>query len=427
MAFAKLLVLRTIVGMGLLAAVVMEASSGPGRTLQQCYSLALERSTSQQISMEMVKQAESRVEQNRAPFAPSFDFTSTVVRQEVPVGGFARLLVNQSQTTTALTGRVNLFRGFRDFVTLRQSRLDAEAAREAQNQAKLQLFDDTAQAFYTVIAYEKDVAHYLEELSQNRLRKEDLEGQHRVVQAREADLVLIDTAIANVEAKVEGALGQAAAAREVLAFLTGEPVGVVLLDEEKYPESVEPVEVWVTALGSRPDVKQARKQDEAAELGIIQARSGHFPSVDLVANRYFARPGLYSGVDWDIQLSFSLPIYSGGLTRSQVVEAVSVKEQKSLAVTLAETSAERDVKAAYKGLLADQAQTAKLAVANEKAELSYSLLLQGNKVGNATNVDVLTVLAQRYQILRAWERARVNVKSGFARLQVLSGLRQEGK
>jgi outer membrane protein len=212
-------------------------------------------------------------------------------------------------------------------------------------------------------------------------------------------------------------------AREELAFLTGLSETAPIADNENDPIPGDQPEKWVENLEKRPDILEARSNLSAAEKGIDAAKGGHYPSVDLMADYYFTRPGIYSGSNWDLQLNLTLPLFSGGLVDAQVREAESQFRQKESVLEETKRAARRDILSAFEILKADLNQVAKLEKAAELSQRNYDLLFKDNQSGNVSNIDLLQALANAHQLKRGRDHARFNARFDFAKLQAVSSFR----
>ena len=404
---------------------VIEASaSSQSQTLDSCYQLAVKRSATLAGQLELVNQAEERIQQARAGFFPSLSLSSNVTQQEATTIPLLRNIFSATQTTVQATVKQNLFSGLRDLANLNQRGLERESATAATEQAKVQLFQDTTQAFYGVLSGEQEIQNYSEEISANKKRKDELVARMKVAQARESDLATIDSSIANLEASLSSSRGVLDTARETLAFLTGLPAELIIADTEADLRELGEVETWLAHMQQRPDLIQAKWTLDAVEKSVQSAWSGHLPSVDASANYYFQRPGIYQGINWDVQLGVSLPLFSGGLIQAQVGEALSKRRGSEASFEQVQRQAGREIRTLFKSVRWELDQVSKLEKATKLSRRNYELLLRDNRSGIATNLDVLQALANSHQIKRSWDRARWSAKSDYIRLQIISGSRK---
>lgn len=398
----------------------------PSYTLNQCYRLALDRSKTVAGQVELIQQAEERIKQTRAAFLPSVSLGGTVLRQATPSSPLAQSFFPADQETVRATATQNLFKGFHDLAMLDQRKLARRAAEFARDQAEVQLYVDVAQAFYDVLSREADLRNYRDEIAANSDRRRELLAFKRTARARDADIATVDAAIATLEASVANTHGLLGAARETLTFLTGLSPVAELADSGALPTSVPALDYWVARVQDRPDVREARSHLEAAGKNVEAARAGFGPSLDLSANYYFRRPGVSDDINWDVQLSLSQPLFTGGLVQAQVGEAVSQQRGDEIALQQTQEAADRDIRSLYRTVQANLDQVARLDRAVALTRRNYELLRRDNRAGLATNLDVLQALANVYQTRRARDVARFTAKSNYARLQAISARRSEG-
>ena len=289
----------------------------------------------------------------------------------------------------------------------------------------MQLFVDVTQSFYEVLSRQADARNYRSEIEANEERRGELLALKRVARARAAEIATVEAAIATLEASSANTRGLLDAARETLSFLTGLPPGVELIDDQVRPTAVPALDFWLARVEDRPDLRQARSNVDASEENIEAARAARRPSLDLSANYYFRRPGISEDINWDVQLSISQPLFTGGLVQAQVREAMSQRRANEITLEQARDTAQRDVRSLYRTLRANLDQVARLDRAVELTQRNYELLRKDNRAGLATNLDVLQALANVYQTRRAWDVASYAVKNNYERLRAISAQRNE--
>ena len=388
-------------------------------SLADCFRLAVARSDVMAENSESIRQAEEGIRQARANFLPTVSFAATWLRQQTPQG-LGQSLFPSSQRTTEFTATQSLFKGLQDLATLRQKKSLVRASAQAWRKAYLQLYQDTASAYFAVLEDEHDLRNYGRELAADRSRQEQLTVQRKYGRAREADVVSIEASIASVEASMASTRGTLGADRETLAYLTGLEPGVALVDVDSVPELSRPLADWQARVDARPDVEEARRNWEAADHAVASAEGGHLPTLSVTGDYYPSRSGVYNGVHWDGQLSLSVPIFSGGLTQAQVRQAVSARTSQQAAYDLARRQAVESIRSVYQTVAQELDESAKLADATRLYDRYYGLLLKDNQSGIATNVDVLLALATAEQTRRRSDRARLSSNYDYVRLRIAS-------
>src|ERR1700691_1584116 len=120
-----------------------------------------------------------------------------------------------------------------------------------------------------------------------------------------------------------------------LGRVIGLPPGQEFIPTEKAPYqalTALPVEVYLQrAHASRSDYQAAQAQVRAAELLRRAATAGHYPTLDVNANYgdIGVTPAHYNGT-WQVNGGLNIPIFAGGKTHSDVLEAdAQLKQARS--------------------------------------------------------------------------------------------------
>lgn len=392
--------------------------------LDKYYAAALKRSETIATHRELIQQAREQYTQARAARLPNLSGVAIYTQQDQPPASAPSTPSNlTSQSVAKLSVTQPLFRGFSEFAALRQTRALVGAQNDDYRRARVLLFEDVAQNFYTVLSLERDLVHYAEEISQNQAREKDLLARVRIGRSRKSEVLNVQATISSLRAEVEQIRGQLRSARETLAFLSGREASTPLRDSQATIFRVEPVDAYLAGLDERPDILASKQRYVAAREKVSVVKGARLPSVDLSGNYYFERPGYLKDIGWDVQLSLTLPLYNGGSESSKIREAVSQQTQAQLAMSEARRLAEQEVRAAYAAVVFDLAQRDALEKSTEAASKSYQAQLREYRLSLVSNLDVLQALTALQQNRRALDRARLATKLDSLRLQAVSGRR----
>ena len=230
-------------------------------------------------------------------------------------------------------------------------------------------------------------------------------------------------------------------AKEALKELTGkyfeqyDPLQEVLPLVEPDPPDAEE---WVQmALSNNPAVLSSRAAVNIADSNMRLARSGHFPTLDLVASysdfkdskRLFTddvgQPvGTTSlGVDdTTIQLLFNVPIYQGGRVSSQTRQARFLLDATGQDLDDVQRAAVREAQNSYRAVLAGIQEVQAFEQAQISAESALEATQAGFEVGTRTIVDVLIAEQRRFQAQRDNSVARHAYIVRHLRLKSVAGL-----
>ena len=191
-------------------------------------------------------------------------------------------------------------------------------------------------------------------------------------------------------------------AYRALTEITGQPVANLKgLPDDFRPElpPEQNAESWVTrAVEQNPALKSSEYQVQSAEFGVSSARAGHYPTLSL--NGSYGRDAAWGGsspigsssFDGDSQsigVTLSVPIFSGGITQSQVRQALAQRDIAQDTYEQTKRALVRNTSSAYQALVAgvSEVEARRLAVVSAQAALDASQV--GLEVGTRTVLDVL--------------------------------------
>ena len=410
-----------VLAVAVVALLVIAANPGHAAealTLDEYFAAALKRSEVVATQIELIRQAEERYTQANSALRPSVNGVASYTRQDpIPAGDLSNSSTPNRQSLAKLTATQPLFRGFREFASLRQTKALLGAQDQDYRNARTQLFKDVTQNFYTVLSIEQDLKNIGEEINQNIDREKELNGRVRIGRSRIGEVLSVQSIISTSRAQVEQLQGQLGTAREAFAFLSGLAPTILLRDTEDLPANLEPLDDYLARLELRPDVKASQQRLSAAQENTKVARGAHLPSLDLNANRYLERTGNLKDSTWDVGIALTVPIYAGGLLQSRVSEAVSLRTQAELGASQVRRQAEQEIRSAYQSVVFDRSQLDALEKATESARKNYETQRRDYRLGLVTNLDVLQALTAFQQNQLALDRARYTTKLDYLKLQ----------
>jgi len=245
----------------------------------------------------------------------------------------------------------------------------------------------------------------------------------------------------NARARAIVARNDLADAKEALKELTGKYFEEYDALQEVLP-LVEPdpmnAEEWVQmALANNPVVLSSRAAVNIADSNMRLARSGHFPTLDLVASysdfkdskRLFTddvgQPvGTTSlGVDdTTIMLRFNVPIYQGGAVSSRTRQARLLMDATGQDLDDIQRAAVREGQNSFRAVLAGIQEVQAFDQAEISAESALEATQAGFEVGTRTIVDVLIAQQRRFQAQRDNSVARHAYIVRHLRLKSVAGL-----
>jgi outer membrane protein len=225
-------------------------------------------------------------------------------------------------------------------------------------------------------------------------------------------------------------------AREALTEITNvRPDAIKGLPDDFQPKAMESLDTEImvkNALEQNPEIAAREQALAAAEKDIQRAKSGHYPYLDgnVVYNENTllnGDVGPFSTTDSNstaINLRLSIPIFTGGLTQSQVREAVAQRDIAADQLEQAKRNVTRQIRNQDRNLEAGLAEVEarRLALISAKSALEANEV--GFEVGTRTIIDVLLTQQQLFAAAREYSRARHTYLVNTLRLKQAAGVLQ---
>ncbi len=405
----------------------VQPTENPRLTLWDCYELALEQSETVAIQKEEIEEAEAQFFIATGEAVGDVNLLMTQQFQDIQKGGGGsdgsvgssasdpdrrerRFVINQP-----------LFRGFRALGALMGAGSLKKEQREEWLRAKQLLFLDVARAFYGLLKQKRE----LETIEGIRLlfeeRIQELHGREQIGRSRPSEVATAMARLKTIEADLAKSRGTFKAAQHLLEFLIGTPFDISLLAEEELPNELHDLGVYLETLEERPDVEAARQAMNIAKQAIVVAQSGFWPEISVDHTQYERREGFQSNMDWNLFLTFDIPIFKGGETWGLVKEARSQWKQAKFAHALAKRRAELEVKQAYESWFSSLEEYRALEEALKASQENFRLQKEEYNRNLVGNLDVLSALESLFDTRRQTNATRYQMKENYWSLQVAAG------
>jgi multidrug efflux system outer membrane protein len=208
------------------------------------------------------------------------------------------------------------------------ARADAQASAADCENVRLTLTSDVAVDYFQLRALDGEVAALRSTVATREKSAHLLRAQFQAGAIGELDAVQAETELAAAQADLADTVRQRAETLHALALLCGKSATSFSLPENPLaaPPPTVPAGVPSTVLERRPDIAAAERTLASRNAQIGVARAGYFPVLSLTgqggylsasADQLFAADSRV----WSIGPSLSLPLFTGGRTRSQVQQA----------------------------------------------------------------------------------------------------------
>ncbi|MFC5551444.1 TolC family outer membrane protein [Massilia aerilata] len=418
--------------------------------LLQVYQQALANDATYASARASAAVGRERVPQGRAGLLPTIGVVGNVTRAKgestpwnngaiiTDEDGVSQIVQGGSATTTQKQYTVQLsqplFRWDR-WETYQQSKLQQSIAEAQFAQAQQDLITRVAQAYFDVLAAQDTLASTRAQkeavTEQLASAKRNFEvGTQTITDTHEAqaayDLVISQeiAAVNDLESKKTA----------LQAIIGTPPAALATLRTGVNLTAPQPINVdqWVSAAENQNyAVSVAQLQVESAKREISKQRSGHYPTLDLVASsQHTSLSGQtqQSGRSTNnaIGISYSIPIFSGFAVTSRVRESIALEDKARNDLEANRRNAALLARQSFLGVNSGLAQVKAL----EAAEVSSNSALESNKlgyqVGVRINIDVLNAQRQLYQTRTDLAKARYNTILAGLKLKAAAGsLREE--
>jgi len=217
-------------------------------------------------------------------------------------------------------------------------------------------------------------------------------------------------------------------ARESLQEITGQYEQAPQLLRDKIPLlSPEPtdIEQWVkTATAQNLNLKSAQFAREVASEETNRQRSGHFPTLDIVASKNHSDSNSAFGSQRDsdqISLQLNVPIFAGGAVNSRTRQAAYRAEAAKQNLLQTRRSVVRQTRNAYLGVIAEISRVKALKQAVISSAKANEATQAGFEVGTRTIVDVLLSQRELFRAKRDYARSRYDYILNTLRLKQAAG------
>jgi outer membrane protein len=230
-------------------------------------------------------------------------------------------------------------------------------------------------------------------------------------------------------------------AYQALAEITGTPVRNL----KSLPDDFKPAmpdeqdaDAWVsTALASNPSLQGLKEQVSSADADVNTARAGHMPTLYL--NGSYGRSATWGDSTFtstsfsstlpassesrgsSVGVTLSVPIFSGGATRSRVRQALAQRDVSVDEFEQHKRAVVRSTRNAYQSLLAGVSEVEARRLALVSARAAYEASQVGLEVGTRTVLDVLNNQNTLFNAQRDFARAKYNFLQSRLSLEQSAG------
>ncbi|GAC1625693.1 MAG: efflux transporter outer membrane subunit OpmH [Nevskia sp.] len=302
---------------------------------------------------------------------------------------------------------------FESFFRLKQADFTVAQAEATYRSAQQRLILRVAQAYFNVLSATDTVRTNTAERTANerqllQAKKRFEVGLAAITDVQEAQ-ASFDASVATLIAS-ERTLSNA---QRALAEITGRYADTAQALREEIPliaPSPATPDEWLQASRKENyDLQIARLGTEIAERNTKAIRARHLPTLALNASYGESYNSSTFNSDANrgaIGASINVPIFSGGLTSSQVRQAAAQAEQSRAGEEGTLRSIERQTRDAFQGVISGIASVNASLASVKSSQTALESSQVGLQVGTRTEVDVLNTLRNLYVAQRTYYQSR---------------------
>lgn len=374
--------------------------------LMQVYRAAQDNDPTFAAARATLDAGREKAPQSRAGLLPSLSVSGNTVWNENDSTPRSTGLTNNFRFNShgyTLTLSQPLFR-WQNWVAYDQSKMQVMQAEANFTQARQDLILRVAQAYFDVIyateslaAVRANKAAIAQQLASAQKNFEV--GTATITDSHEAQ-ARFDLASAQEIAAESDLEVKQSALQAIIGKNPGNLAGTRKDAQLQVPQPAE-MKLWVEA--AEKNSISVQLQQAAAEIAareVDKQRAGHYPTLDLVANKGTST-SLFAGamLDTDFQnvgVQVNVPLFAGGATLSRQREAVANRAAAESTLEAARRAAAQSARQYYLGVTNGLAQVKALKAALVSSQSALESNKLGYEVGVRINIDVLNAENQVY-------------------------------
>lgn len=366
-------------------------------TLADAISLAYQTNPTLQQQRASARITDEGVVQAKTGFRPTVGAVLDVTGANVnPAGSGATVKSSGSSATVSVTQP--LYTGGRASATLSAAEADVLSARESLRSVEQSVLVNVVQAYVDVRRDQERLRIAKENVAVLQRQLDESNARFEVGEITRTDVAQSQARLAAAKAGLSGAQAQLEVSRAGYAAVVGQTAGDLAPEPTLaglLPASVD--QAFEAAQTTNPGVTSAQYNEEAAAARVAVAKAGYRPTISARAGIGFDA-GRSAGVgsqfdDYSRTVSgsvtASVPIFTGGLTTSQVRAATERENAARSATESAKRTAIQQVSNAWSNLLASRAQLGSNEEQVRATRIAFEGVRQEQQVGLRTTLDVL--------------------------------------
>ncbi|AWB10443.1 Outer membrane protein TolC [Thermodesulfobium acidiphilum] len=304
--------------------------------------------------------------------------------------------------------------------------LNVREAEENYRSAVQDLTYRVTKAYFQCLQAEDNVASQEADLKQIEEQLRVTQAMYNAGTAAKIDVLRVQVALAQIKQNLLDAKNQRDLAYSSLNNLIGYPMNtkLILAKDQDVPNITGSVDELTTkAVSFRPDLRAARFAAEAAKKLIWVAKTKRLPDFTITAYKEWVDNHFFpNNQDWGAVVEMTIPIYNGGIIRSQVQQAIiAYRTQEDYEKQIFD-QVKLDVKQALLNLISAKQRIDTISKSVAEAEESLRLARVRYQAGVNTISEVLDAEAQLSTSQTQYAQAKFDYQVAKAALYKAIGL-----
>lgn len=226
-----------------------------------------------------------------------------------------------------------------------------------------------------------------------RRQLEESNARFEVGEITRTDVAQSEARLAQSEADLAGARAQLSVSRAAYASVVGQAPADLVAPPPLPGVPSDFDDALDVGLAENPGILAARYDLQAAEARAAQARAAHMPTVGVSASYGgsddLSSFNLSSNTTFRAGATLSVPLFTGGLNRSRVAQALEQVNAARILIRAEERAVLQNVSSAYAQIVSVNAQLAAGEESVRAARIAAEGVRQEQQVGLRTTLDVL--------------------------------------
>ncbi len=421
-----------------MASASLPAQNGKKWTLNDCINYALDKNIQLQQNKISLLESEEDVKDAKAALFPSLSFSTghNIVNRpyrsnSATVNG-TEIISSDSKTTYngsySLSAQWTLWNGNRRLNSLKQQKKNREIAQLTVEETENMLKEQITQLFIQILYADESIAinkgtlevskatyeRGKELFNEGSISKADLAQLESQVSSDQYQLVTSESTLRNYKLQLKQLLELDGTAEMELELpeLSSEHVMEMLPSQ---------IDVYQTALATRPEIQSGKLNIDNAKLNISYAKGGYMPTISLSAStssttnnssqNNWAQQMKYG---WNnmIGISLSIPLYDQRQNKSAVRKAKLQYSTSQLDLMNQEKELYSTIEGFYLDALNAQQQYAAAETKVKSSQTSFDMVSEQFNLGMKNTVELLTeknnLLSAKQELLQAKYMAILN-------------------